>query len=79
MASTAYFTARPPHATSPGGSQFEPLVYAFDTVIPILNLAQQQTFVATGAGQWVSWLVSLAGWILATTVIAGVTRILTRS
>jgi hypothetical protein len=45
----------------------------------MLNLAQQQTYNPAGAGQWLSWIVSIAGWVLATTVIAGVTRILTRS
>jgi hypothetical protein len=75
----AYFAANPPRPTSPGTAQFQPVIYAFHTVIPVLNLTQQQAYVPTGAGLWVSWIVSLAGWILATTVIAGITRILTRS
>jgi hypothetical protein len=48
-------------------------------VIPVLNLAHEQAYVLTGAGQWVTWLVSIAGWVLATTVVAGVMRILMRS
>lgn len=75
----AYFAASPPRATSPGSAQFQPVIYSFDTVVPLVNLTRQQAYVPTGAGQWVAWIVSLAGWVLATTVIAGITRILTRS
>lgn len=74
-----YFTASPPRAASPESAQFQPVIYAFNTVVPLVNLVQQQTYVPTGAGVWVAWIVSLAGWVLATTVIAGITRILTRS
>lgn len=76
---TTYFTLRPPHATTAGSQQFQPLIYAFDTVIPVLNLAREQTYVPTGAGQWISWIVSITGWVLATTVVAGITRILMRN
>lgn len=76
---TAYFTVSPPQAAAPGNPQFQPLIYAFDTVIPVVNLAHEQTYVLIGAGQWVTWLVSIAGWVLATTVVAGITRILMRS
>lgn len=76
---TAYFTASPPHAIGSNRTQFQPLIYAFNTVVPVLNLTQQQTYVITGAGEWVAWIISLAGWILATAVIAGITRTLTRS
>jgi hypothetical protein len=34
---TAYFTVSPPQAAAPGNPQFQPLIYAFDTVIPVVN------------------------------------------
>ena len=76
---TAYFTVNPPRTAGSGTASFQPVIYAFDTVIPVLNLAHQQTYITTGAGQWVTWAVTVAGWVLATTAIAGVTRTLTRS
>jgi len=76
---TAYFTVSPPRAAASGSPQFQPLIYAFDTVIPVLNLTDGQTYVLTGAGQWITWIVSIAGWVLATTVVAGITRTLMRS
>ena len=76
---TVYFTLHPPRTVGSGGASFESVIYAFDTVVPVLDLAHQQTYVTTGAGQWITWAVTIAGWVLATTVIAGITRTLTRS
>lgn len=76
---TAYFSASPPRSAGPGTVPFQSVIYAFDLVIPVLNLAHQQTYILTGAGQWVAWIVTMAGWVLATTVIAGITRTLSRA
>lgn len=76
---TAYFSVNPPRTAGSGAATFQPLIYAFDTVIPVLNLDHQQTYITTGAGQWIDWAVTTAGWVLATTVVAGITRALTRS
>ncbi len=76
----AYFAANPPHpVNTTHGPHFQAVIYAVDVAVPILDLGQQRVFAASGAGQWISWLVTLAGWILATTVIAGITRVLTRN
>lgn len=76
---TVYFTLYPPRTVGSGGASFQPVIYAFDTVVPVFDLAHQQTYVTSGAGQWITWAVTIAGWVLATTVIAGITRTLTRS
>lgn len=55
---TAYFTVSPPRSAGSGATTFQPVIYAFDTVIPVLNLARQQTYITTGAGQWVTWAVT---------------------
>lgn len=47
---TAYFTVSPPRSAGSGATTFQPVIYAFDTVIPVLDLARQQTYITTGAG-----------------------------
>jgi hypothetical protein len=74
-----YFTANPPHAIGARTPRFQPVIYAFDTVVPVLDLGQQNAYIPAGAGQWIAWMVTVAGWVLATTVIAGITRTLTRN
>jgi hypothetical protein len=73
-----YTAAHPPHAdaaTSPG---LNPVAYAVDVVLPILDLGQEKAFTPTGPGRWITWLAALAGWILATAVLAAVSRTITR-
>ena len=71
---------RTPHAVnSAGGPRFQPVIYALDILPPILDLGQGKSYTATGMGHWITWLIMLIGWVLATAVIAGVTRILTRT
>jgi hypothetical protein len=74
------FSITPPRSLQPdSGSPFHPVAYALDLILPILDLGQQSSFIPVGATQWLAWASSLAGWLLATTVIAGITRALTRS
>jgi hypothetical protein len=76
---TAYFTVFPPHASAATHQQLPPIIYAFYVVVPFLNIGQSAPFPADTTGQWIVWIAQLAGWILATTVIAGVTRVLSRN
>jgi hypothetical protein len=75
----AYFTVVPPHATAATRPELPPIIYAFYVVVPLLNIGQSIPYPADSTGQWIIWIAQLAGWILATTVIAGVTRVLSRS
>ena len=77
---TSYFAANPP--TPSGGARtpaFSAFAYSTDIFLPVLDLGQQRTFTAHGPGQWVAWVAIVAGWILATTVIAGITRVISRA
>jgi hypothetical protein len=74
----AYFTVFPPHASTAAHPQLPPIIYAFYLVVPILNIGQSAPYPAGAPGQWLIWIVQVTGWILATTVIAGVTRVLSR-
>ncbi len=76
----AYFTAYPPHATSGSShAQFQPIIYASYAVVPILNIGQPNPYPASATGQWIVWIAQLARWTLASTVVAGVTRVVSRN
>lgn len=58
---------------------FNPIAYALDVVLPILDLGQEKAYSPVGIGRIVVWIAILAGWLLASTVIASVTRSVSRS
>ena len=57
---------------------FQPVVYALDALLPIVNFGQQQAWVPQGPALACSWLLTGAGWILTTAVVAGLTNALKR-
>ncbi|WP_150247035.1 hypothetical protein [Streptomyces albofaciens] len=78
-ATACYFGFNPPARTGGDGTaHFVAAAYAADVFLPVLDLGQQRAFSPQGPGQWVAWAAVLAGWVLTTTVVAGVTRALTR-
>ena len=52
-------------------------IYSLDTLLPIVDLRQQATWIPHGAVQWWAWASILAGWVL-TTVVAVLTGLLKR-
>ncbi len=64
----------------PGEPQpgFQPLVYALDTLLPVVNLHQQDNWIPRGAAQWWAWTSILAGWVLTTAIVAALTGLLKR-
>ena len=78
IGSTVY-AASPPPALTPGSApHFNPVAYTLDLLLPVVNLGQKYAFNPGGLEQWFSYLLIAAGWILATTIAAGVARVLTR-
>lgn len=73
------FAAAPPRPTSSEGPDFQPVAFALDLILPVLDLGQEKAFIPSGSTSWVAWASAMAGWLLATTVIAGLTRRLSRS
>jgi hypothetical protein len=73
-----YTAAHPPRSITGSGPSFNPVAYAVDVVLPILDPGQEKAFIASGVTQWITWTAAVAGWVLATTVIAAVSRILIR-
>ncbi|MBO2445690.1 hypothetical protein J4573_01165 [Actinomadura barringtoniae] len=75
----AVFGIWPPDALKKDEApHFNALVYTLDLLIPIVDLGQEHAFNPDGVLQWVSYVYVAAGWILATTVAAGVARVITR-
>ncbi|WP_329937167.1 hypothetical protein [Streptomyces sp. BE308] len=47
--------------------------------MPLMDFGQKTAFTPTGPNQWLSYFLIVADRVLATTVVAGVTRNLSRS
>lgn len=57
---------------------WNPFLYTVDQLVPIINLGHDVMWRAEGTSQWITVVLIAAGWILATTVAAGITRGLQR-
>jgi hypothetical protein len=76
---TIVFWLAPPQAVDAGrGPIFNPLVYTLDLLVPIMNFGQGKAFLPRAGGEWLAYSLTVAGWVLATTVAAGITRVLRR-
>jgi hypothetical protein len=74
------FHLSPPAPLQPNAApHFNPVVYTLDLLLPVVNLGQKYAFNPAGAEQWFSYALIAAGWLLATTIAAGLARVLTRS
>ncbi|HEY8371355.1 MAG TPA: oxidoreductase [Pseudonocardiaceae bacterium] len=58
---------------------WDPVLYAVDQLIPIVNLGHDTMWRADGASKWITVVLIAIGWVLATTVAAGITRTLRRT
>ncbi|MDA3627782.1 oxidoreductase [Saccharopolyspora oryzae] len=57
---------------------WNPFLYTVDQLVPIINLGHDVMWRAEGNSEWITVVLIAAGWILATTVAAGITRALRR-
>jgi hypothetical protein len=69
------FTAATPSRPVP---DFQPVMYALDALLPVVDLYQQAAWIPQGWVRWVVWSAVLAGWILTTAVVAALTGLLKR-
>lgn len=77
---TIAFALRPPTpATADPHLAFNPLVYTLDLLLPVINFGQSRSFVPTPGTQYLAYVLTAAGWILATTIAAAVARAVNRS
>jgi hypothetical protein len=73
------FTLSPPPPLQTGAApHFNAVIYTLDLLLPVIDLGQKHAFNPAGAEQWFAYLLTGAGWVLATTVAAGAARILSR-
>jgi hypothetical protein len=77
---TAVFSLSHPVPISGGPHlHFNAFLYTIDLLIPIGLFGQRDAWEPQGWEQWLVYVLVAAGWILATTLIAGITRVLRRS
>ncbi|MEU6034595.1 hypothetical protein ABZ801_04235 [Actinomadura sp. NPDC047616] len=68
-----------PEPLKPGEAPgFNAFFYALDLLLPIIDFGQEKAFKPDGLYQWLSYLLVVLGWVLATTIVAGVTRAVSR-
>jgi hypothetical protein len=59
--------------------EFNPFFCTLDLLLPVVSYGQQTAFAGKGPYQWMAYGLMTAGWLLATTIITGITRALYRS
>ncbi|WP_314173020.1 oxidoreductase [Streptomyces winkii] len=78
-ASAMYFGAHQPAPLKDSESpHWNAALYALDLLLPVITLGQDGAWDPKGGPQWVAAGLILLGWILATTVATGATRLLRR-
>ncbi|MFJ8488212.1 oxidoreductase [Streptomyces sp. NPDC094038] len=78
-AGTLAFAHAPHPPMNPGGHPaWDPALFVLDLLLPVIDLGQVGQWRLTGGWQWAAAVMILLGWILATTVAAGATRLLRR-
>lgn len=62
-----------------GHSTWSPWLYSFDLLLPIVNLGYKTAWDPTGISRIIALILIVAGWVLTTTIVAAMGRILRRS
>ncbi|MDQ7906353.1 hypothetical protein RB614_17710 [Phytohabitans sp. ZYX-F-186] len=79
VAGAVLHTQFQPAAAADGAPSFQPVIYTLDLLLPIVDLGQERAYQPAGAQQWLAYPLIAAGWLLATTIAAGLTRALRRA
>ncbi|PYC87737.1 oxidoreductase [Streptomyces tateyamensis] len=75
---TLWFAGHPPAPVKVDEHpHWNPALYAASLVLPIVNFGMDG-WAPAGVGQWLSAVLVLSGWVLASTVVTGATRVLQR-
>ncbi|MGW0759977.1 membrane-associated oxidoreductase [Streptomyces sp. NPDC002814] len=78
VGSIAYALHHPPPLKPSEAPSFNPVFYTLDLLLPVISFGQESAFAPEGGYQWLSYVLIITGWILATTVVTGVTRTVSR-
>ncbi|MER6348062.1 membrane-associated oxidoreductase [Streptomyces sp. NPDC001595] len=76
--SVVYALEHPPPLKPGEEPDFSPVFYTLDLLLPVISLGQEAAFAPVGWYQALSYVLVLSGWVLATAVLAGVTRTVSR-
>ncbi|MET9344649.1 hypothetical protein [Nonomuraea sp. NPDC003804] len=76
-AGTVIFTRVPPVQVDPDQVRtFNAFVYSLDLLVPVSVFEVRGAYEPAGWTAWVAWTLVVSGWVLATALIAGATRVL---
>ncbi|WP_369231752.1 membrane-associated oxidoreductase [Streptomyces sp. R21] len=78
IGSIAYGLHHPPPVKADEAPDFSPVFYTLDLLLPIIDFGQEHAFSPTGWYQGLSYVLIITGWVLASTIVAGVTRAVSR-
>ncbi|MFB4274164.1 hypothetical protein ACBJ59_02620 [Nonomuraea sp. MTCD27] len=78
LGTVVFALAEPPPLKRGEAPEFSSLVYTLDLLLPIIDFGQEKAFNPGGGTQWLAYGLIVAGWVLATTIAAGLTRSLRR-
>ncbi|WP_328408936.1 membrane-associated oxidoreductase [Streptomyces violaceus] len=78
IGSVAYALHHPQPLKADEAPQFNPVFYTLDLLLPVISFGQEGAFAPADGYQWLSYALVLTGWILATTVVTGITRTVSR-
>ncbi|MFF5183477.1 membrane-associated oxidoreductase [Streptomyces sp. NPDC000345] len=78
VGSLVYAGHHPPALKAGEAPRFNPVFYTLDLLLPVISFGQEGAFAPRGGYQTLSYVLIVTGWILATTVVAGVTRTVSR-
>ncbi|MFK0048406.1 membrane-associated oxidoreductase [Streptomyces sp. NPDC090741] len=79
LTGTIAYGLHPPRELKAGEApEFNAVFYTIDLMLPIIGFGQEGAFAPNGWYQWLSYVLIVTGWVLATTTAAGVSRSLQR-
>ncbi|MER6161386.1 pentapeptide repeat-containing protein [Streptomyces sp. NPDC001868] len=78
VGSVAYKVHPPSPLKADEAPDFNPVFYTLDLLLPIIDFGQERAYAPDDWSQWLSYVLVITGWILATTVVTGVTRTVSR-
>lgn len=69
---------RPPALVGAPHPAFNPLIYTLDLLVPVVNFGLRNVYAPQGPQRWLAYALISVGWIFATTIAAGLARVLRR-
>ncbi|MEU7116038.1 membrane-associated oxidoreductase [Streptomyces sp. NPDC046182] len=78
IGSVAYGMDHPRPLKADEAPEFNPVFYTLDLLLPVVTFGQESAFAPDGWHQWLSYALIITGWILATAIVTGVTRAVSR-